>query len=261
MKAATPGTVILLAAATFAAGCTAAPQRKAVHQRAARQTESAITLAEQRVHCSSQWRQASEPLPATFRASSAVLCDLTIKLTQGSGPAVITESVADHGLAPLVAALRRPSARPSPGTICPAQLVVVAPLFLINADGLLIRPVIPTDACGAPQPQVLDALQHVPWVTVHVPAHANRMPAPARRTDAQTVRKPGYRTKLAEATYLTCDLRRRTGRGYWRLPGRRSHSDALGPLVSDSAQASTLDINGGEQRRIRRTPGTRTDAR
>jgi hypothetical protein len=61
---------------------------------------------------------------------------------------------------------------------------------------------------------------------------------------ARTVRKPGYRTKMAEVTYLTRDLRRRTRRGYWRLPGRRSHTDALGPLASDSAQASTLDING-----------------
>jgi hypothetical protein len=261
MKAATPGTVILLAAATFAAGCTAAPQRKPVPNRAARDTESAITLAGQRVHCSSQWRQASEPLPAAFRASSAVLCDLTIKLAHGRGPAVFTESVADHGLAPLVAALRQPSARPSAGTVCPSQLVVVAPLFLINAHGLLIRPVIPTDACGAPQQQVLDALQHVPWVTVHVPVQAGRVPVSARRTGAQTVPKAGYRSKVAQATYLARDLRRRTERGYWRLPGRRSHSDALGPLASDAAQASTLDINGGEHRRIRRTPGTRTDAR
>jgi hypothetical protein len=185
MKAATPGTVILLAAATFAAGCTAASQRKAVHPRAARQTESAITLAEQRVHCGSQWRQASEPLPATFLAHSAVLCGLTIVLVHGSGPVVSTEWVADHGLAPLVAALRRPSARPSPGTICPAQLVAVPQLFLINTAGQVIRPVIPTGACGQPQPQVLDALQHVPWVAAHASAHAKRTLAPVRRTDAQ----------------------------------------------------------------------------
>jgi hypothetical protein len=199
MKAATPGTVILLAAATFAAGCTAVPQRKAPHPRAARQTESAITLAEQRVHCSGQWRQASEPLPATFLAKSAVLCSLNIELAHGSGPVVFTEQVADHGLAPLVAALRGRPGRPAPGTVCPAQLVVVAPLFLINADGQVIRPVIPTDACGQPQPQVLDALQHVPWVTAQVSTHARRTPASARRTDPQKVRKPGYHTKEAAA--------------------------------------------------------------
>jgi hypothetical protein len=188
MKAATPGTVILLAAAIFAAGCTAASERKAARPRAARETESAITLAAQRVHCSSQWRQASEPLPASFMANSAVLCGLTVEPAHGSGPVVFTEWVADHGLAPLVAALRRPSARPSPGTICPAQLVVVPPLFLIKADGLVIRPAIPTDACGRPQPQFLAALQHVPWVTAHMSGHARRMPASERRTDAQTVR-------------------------------------------------------------------------
>jgi hypothetical protein len=80
-------------------------------------------------------------------------------------------------------------------------------------DGIQIRPVIPTDVCGRPQPQVLDALQHVPWVTVLASARAERMPVPARRTDAQTVREPGYHAKLAQATYLTRDLRRRTGRG------------------------------------------------
>jgi hypothetical protein len=219
MKAATPRTVILLAAAAFAAGCTAAPQPKAAHPRAAGATGSAIALAEQRVHCSSQWRQPSEPLPATFVAKSAVLCPLTIQPVHGSGPVAVTEQVADHGLAPLVAALRRRPAPLPPGTVCPVQLVAVAPLFLISADGLVIRPVIPTNACGQPEPQVLDALQHVPWVTAAASAHARRTPkrrgAAARRTDAQTVHKPGYRTRAAAhwAAFLASDLRRRAGRG------------------------------------------------
>jgi hypothetical protein len=215
MKAATPGMVILLATATFAAGCTAAPQRKAAPPRAAREAESAITLAEQRVHCNSQWRQASEPLPATFLAKSAVLCSLNIEPTHGSGLVAFTEQVADHGLAPLVAALRQRPGPPSPGIACAAQATVVAPLFLINADGQVIRPVIPTDACGQPEPQVLDALQHVPWVTAPAATHAKRTPALVRRTDAQTVRKPGHRTKAAAhwATFLASDLHRRTERG------------------------------------------------
>jgi hypothetical protein len=167
IKAATRGTVILLAAAAFAAGCTAAPQRKAAPPPGAAGARPALTLGEQRVDCSTPWRQASRPLPVWFVADGAVLCALTTKPAHGGDRVVFVKQVADHGLAPLVAALRRPSARPSPGMICPTQLVVVAPFFLIDADGLVIRPVIPTDACGQPEPQVQDALQHVPWVTVH----------------------------------------------------------------------------------------------
>jgi hypothetical protein len=158
------GTVILLAAAAFVAGCTAAPQRKAANPQGAAGARAALTIGEQRVDCSTQWRQASRPLPAWFVAHGAVLCALTTKPAQGGDHIVFVKQVAGHGLAPLVAALRRPSAGVSPGMICPTQLVAVAPLFLIDADGLVIRPAIPTDACGQPQPQVLDALQHVPWM-------------------------------------------------------------------------------------------------
>jgi hypothetical protein len=174
MKAATAGTAILLAAATLVAGCTAASQGKAAHPGAAREPGSAITLAEQRVRCGSQRQPASAPLTATFVPVSAVLCPLTIKPANGRGAVVSTEWVADRGLAPLLAALRRPSVQPGSGIICPAQLVVVPPLYLISAGGQVIRPVFPTDACGQPQPQVLEALQHVPWVTAHASTHAKR---------------------------------------------------------------------------------------
>jgi hypothetical protein len=45
------------------------------------------------------------------------------------------------------AALRQPSERPTPGMICPAQLVIVPLLFLIDGQGHIVRPVIPTDGC------------------------------------------------------------------------------------------------------------------
>lgn len=165
INAATRGTVILLAAAAFAAGCTAPPERKAAHPPGASGARPgpALTLGEQRVDCSTQWQQPSRPLPVWFVADGAVLCELTTKPADGGDHIVFVKQVADHGLAPLIAALRRPSARPSAGMICPAQLVTVAPLFLIDADGLVIRPVTPANACGQPQQQVLDALQRVPW--------------------------------------------------------------------------------------------------
>jgi hypothetical protein len=43
-------------------------------------------------------------------------------------------------------------------------------LFLIGRDGQVSRPVIPVGGCQIPLPQVLAALERVPWVTVHAPA-------------------------------------------------------------------------------------------
>jgi hypothetical protein len=88
-----------------------------------------------------------------------------VNLVNGSGHAGFTERVANRGLAALVAALRRPSAPPSPGLICAAQLVAGPVLFLIDRDGHIVRPVIPTDECGLPQSAVLGTLQHLPWLT------------------------------------------------------------------------------------------------
>jgi hypothetical protein len=47
----------------------------------------------------------------------------------------------------------------------PVQLVIVPLLLLIDQQRHIVRPVIPSDGCGQPQQQVLDALQHIPWVT------------------------------------------------------------------------------------------------
>jgi hypothetical protein len=61
---------------------------------------------------------------------------------------VFSERAADRGLGPLGAALRLPSARPTPGVVvsCPVQLVTLV-VFLTSRDGQIIRPVIPTDGC------------------------------------------------------------------------------------------------------------------
>jgi hypothetical protein len=87
---------------------------------------SAIAEAECRVQRRQRRQQASIPLPAGFVAGSAVLCDRTVDLVDGQGRAVDVVWVADRGLAPLVAALQRPSERPKAGMICPAQLVIVS---------------------------------------------------------------------------------------------------------------------------------------
>jgi hypothetical protein len=158
-------TAILLAAATVAVGCTTSSSSTVTPPADRAAAGSAIADAAQRVRCGQHRQQASLPLPAGFVTDAAVLCDLTMHLVDGQGHVVDVVRVADRGLAPLVAALRQPSERPTPGMICPAQLVIVPLLFLIDGQGHIVRPVIPTDGCGQPQQRVLDALQDMPWVT------------------------------------------------------------------------------------------------
>jgi hypothetical protein len=125
----------------------------------------AVARAEQQVHCGTNQR--AIPLRAGFVAAAAVLCPLTMRRLHGPAHVVSRKQVADHGLAPLVAALRRPPEHLPPGTVCAAQAVAVPVLFLIGPAGQIIRPVIPSDGCGRPQQQVLDALQRLPWVITH----------------------------------------------------------------------------------------------
>jgi hypothetical protein len=160
-------TAILLATATLAVACTASSHSKATPPTGHAIAGSAVAEAEQRMHCGQHRKQASIPLPVRFVADAAVLCDPAVHELDGRGHAVYVERVADRGLSPLVAALRRPSERPTPGMICAADLVIVPSLLLIGQEGNIVRPVIPHDACGQPQQQVLDALRHVPWVTAH----------------------------------------------------------------------------------------------
>jgi hypothetical protein len=47
----------------------------------------------------------------------------------------------------------------------PAQLFIVPFLLLTGQEGHIVRPVIPVDGRGQPRQQVLNALEHIPWVT------------------------------------------------------------------------------------------------
>ena len=166
-----PGAVILLAAVLAAAACSASSPPASATPRASLPTGRAATgpavaAAERRVHCGPQQRQASVPLPAGFVADAAVLCPLAVRPLRGQGHGGYPKQEAGHGLAALVAALRRRPAPPASDMVCATQAVAVPVLFLIGPDGQVIRPVIPHDACGRPLPQVLDVLQHLRWVTV-----------------------------------------------------------------------------------------------
>jgi hypothetical protein len=167
-----PRAVILLAAMTAAAGCSVtSPSSPSSAPQAARPTGratagSAVAAAERRVRCGAQQQPPVTPLPAGFMAEAAVLCPLTLAPVHGQRHVGYHKQEATRGLGPLLAALRRRVPPPTPGTVCPAQAIPVTWLFLIGRDGQIIRPVIPDDACGQPQLQVLHALRHVPWVTV-----------------------------------------------------------------------------------------------
>jgi hypothetical protein len=116
------------------------------------------------VQCGKPGRQPRARLPAGFVAAAAVECVPALRsLTHRHGRPVFTKRVADHGLAPLVAALRSPPGQPTPGVICPVPPPMPV-LFLFGLGGQIIRPVIPVGGCQIPLQQALTALQRVPWV-------------------------------------------------------------------------------------------------
>jgi hypothetical protein len=107
------------------------------------------------------------PLPADFAVAAAIRCVETERVVPGRGVWQFKlKQVADHGLARLAAALRRPSILPPPNLMCAAVGVVVTPLVLLGRDGRLVYPRLPTGECGNPLPQVLLAIQDLHWVTV-----------------------------------------------------------------------------------------------
>jgi hypothetical protein len=129
-----------------------------------------IAPAERTVQCGKPWAQPRALVPAGFVAAAAVECVPALRnLAHRHGRPVFTKRVADHGLAPLVTALRPPPGQPTPGIMCPLPTPMPV-LFLFGRDGQIIRPVIPVDGCQIPLHQVPAALHSVPWVTVHVPA-------------------------------------------------------------------------------------------
>ena len=96
-------------------------------------------------------------VPDDFLPVSVVVCTPGGTLHDSSGTWVaLTASRREGNLDALVVALRRPSA-PRGGT-CSSASVVAPALWLVDALGRAIRPVWPTDRCGAPLQEVSTAL-------------------------------------------------------------------------------------------------------
>lgn len=107
------------------------------------------------------------PAPARFVAVAAIRCIQANRVVAGRGMWQFKLwQVAEHGLARLTDALRRPSATPPPGLACAEPGISVPPFALLGSTGQMIYPRLPTEECGNPQPQVVAAAQALHWVTV-----------------------------------------------------------------------------------------------
>lgn len=95
-------------------------------------------------------------LPADFNAVRAVQCsDEMVKRSDGGTDEVLVErSATDIGA--LVGAYRLPS-RPTGSGACRAMLVIPPDIALIDAAGQWVRPKAPTNECGQPRQEVIDA--------------------------------------------------------------------------------------------------------
>jgi hypothetical protein len=165
MMRARHATAIILPAAVLATGCTGSGQPSGAGRAGGPSVR--LAAAERQVHCA-QWRQQhGAALAARFVAAAAVQCVQVFRTVHGHNRTVWIEREANRDLAPLVAALRKPSASPTTAIQCPVPIGPPLALFLIDGRGQIAQPAIPTDGCELPLQQVQTAVQHVPWVTVH----------------------------------------------------------------------------------------------
>jgi hypothetical protein len=123
------------------------------------------------VDCASNGDYAASPpaltaLPTEAVLMSATRCLFEPKLVSGDGEWLIrTDQRADHGLDALAAALRLPSQTAGPGQACPAIGYVPIIITVTDTTGHQLHPRLPTEACGAPLPAAVDAIDALPWHT------------------------------------------------------------------------------------------------
>ena len=121
------------------------------------------------VRCPGPERQPTGvPVPARFVVVAAIRCIQSDQVVPGHGLWQFDLwQVAGDGLTSLAEVLRRPSATPPPGLACAEPGISVPPFTpLLGGNGRMIYPKLPTEECGNPQRQVLDAVQALHWMTV-----------------------------------------------------------------------------------------------
>jgi hypothetical protein len=183
-----PAGVLMLTAMLAACGSVAAPGSAASGQSprpggtvpssaaASPPSRADVLAAARRVKCPS-WKSAISPpssmpaqrIPAGFRPVAVVECIRVPAIVPVAGTHLQeVRRVAFTGLGRLVAALRLPSTPRSRGLV-PACLMPVANLpwiVLIGPGDHLVRPRVPTGACGAPIVPVEVSLSSLHWKTL-----------------------------------------------------------------------------------------------
>lgn len=107
-------------------------------------------------------------LPADFHPVAAVRCTSQIRAVPGDGEWTFADAQrADSGLGDLLAALRLPSATAPAGPMYACPMMAMAPRIfgLVDANGNVISPLPPHEVCGFPLPQVVKAINALPWRT------------------------------------------------------------------------------------------------
>ncbi len=96
-------------------------------------------------------------IPDDFVPESVVTCTTGGRLRDSSGTwAAVTQSRLEGDLGPLLALVDRPQTEPA-GT-CGAEGPTRTVVWLVDALGRAVRPLLPVDPCGAPSQEVHDTL-------------------------------------------------------------------------------------------------------
>ena len=98
-------------------------------------------------------------VPDGFATAWVLRCSQVVRPVTGDGRWWFRiEERADTGIAPLLAALRRPDQTAPPGTVCVGVGVGASAIALVDAAGRIVHPRLPRDGCDQLQRQVRDAL-------------------------------------------------------------------------------------------------------
>ncbi|MCG5440673.1 hypothetical protein [Micromonospora foliorum] len=101
-----------------------------------------------------------------FSPVAAVICGREVRPGPNGGQEQIATERRAEEIAPLLTALRLPNEQAGGEVACTLDLVIPPWLALLDDRGRWLRPHIPTDSCGKPRAEVIDALAGPQWTTV-----------------------------------------------------------------------------------------------
>jgi hypothetical protein len=129
-------------------------------------------------------------MPVSFAPVAAERCVNGAQTIPGKGLwQTATLQRADSGLDALVSALHRPPGTHQPGTACPMLAIIPPQILLISATGQELIARLPVTGCGLIQPQVIAALNGLPWRVVSVRLIA---PIPGASSTGTPIPKASY---------------------------------------------------------------------